>query len=430
MFSSGSSRSHASASATSSSTPTFAASSSTATTGSTAIEDIPGQETVTYGKPSDIDPKITQPVELVVQFMWIIGKAGGNSNFCCKLCATRFWEQPTKAMSHFDSSLSNSKQRVRSCTATFPLLLREQIRVALECKKKENEKNEKKRNYSAAMQPQIRDSLFAMTKPSADAAILQFIVRCGIPPSIIEEPLFRNLIVALRDAETNYIPPKRHAFGLNASQIMNEETQLANPDKLGAVLFAEITKIREVKKSLLSGLSYVGGTLRNDGVKWGKRNLINSVLITATGSFFAQSTDATGHHKDAKYLLQDVISAINAVGQENVFIVALDGACKATTKMIWDMPSLHMIFPQRCTTHGCNLLIADIGKLFTWEITMCMRLVKFVCNHGTIFDIFKKISNTLQLLGTCETRFASQIYSSERILADEEPLRELFFLRL
>ena len=151
------------------------------------------------------------------------------------------------------------------------------------------------------------------------------------------------------------------------------------------------------------------------------------MLITATGSFFAPSTDATGHYKDAKYLLQDVISAINAVGQENVVIVALDGACKATMKMIWDMPSLHKIFPQRCTTHGCNPLIADIGKLFTWEITMCMRLVKFVCNHDTIFDIFKKMPNTLQLLGTCETRFASQIYSSERILADEEPLRELFF---
>ena len=120
--------------------------------------------------------------------MWIIGKAGDNSNFCCKLCATRFWGRPTKAMSHFDSSLNNSKQRVRSCTTTFPLLLREQIRVALESKKKEKEKNEKKRNYSAAMQPQIRDSLFAMTKPSADAAILQFIVRCGIPPSIVEEP--------------------------------------------------------------------------------------------------------------------------------------------------------------------------------------------------------------------------------------------------
>lgn len=365
MFSIGSSRSHASASATSSSSLSSATTSSSESAGATAIEAIPGQETAIYGKPHDVDPKITQPVESIMQFMWIIGKSGGNSNFCCKLCATRFWGQPTKAMSHFEPALSNSKQRVRSCTATFPLLLREQIRVAVESKKKETERNDKKRNFSAIMQPEIRDAFFVMTKPSADAAILQFIVRCGIPPSIVEESVFRNLIVALRDAGTNYVPPKRHALGLNSSQTMTEEMQVVNPDKFGAVLLAEITRIREAKKSLLSGLAYIGGTLCNDGAKWRKRSLINSVLITATGTFFAQSTDATGHYKDAKYLLNDIISAITAVGPENVFIVALDGACKATMKMIWDMPLMHKIFPQRCTTHGCNLLIADIGKLFT-----------------------------------------------------------------
>ena len=93
--------------------------------------------------------------------------------------------------------------------------------MAVESKKKEMERNNKKRNYSAVMQPEIRTAFFGMTKPSADAAILQFIA-----PSIVEEPVFRNLIVALRDAGTNYVPPKRHALGLNSSQTMTVEMHL------------------------------------------------------------------------------------------------------------------------------------------------------------------------------------------------------------
>ena len=127
-----------------------------------------------------------------------------------------------------------------------------------------------------------------------------------------------------------------------------------------------------------------------------------------------------------KFLLDDIVEAISNIGAENVFIVALDGACKSTLKMIWNSPLLQQVFPQRCTTHGCNLLIADIGKLFLWEVTMCVRLVKYVCNHDKIFSILQDMPGSLQLLGAVETRFASQIYSCERILADEMHLRLLF----
>ena len=57
---------------------------------------------------------------------------------------------------------------------------------------------------------------------------------------------------------------------------------------------------------------------------------------------------------------------------------------------------------------------------------MCIRLVKYVCNHDSIFYILQEMKGSLQLLGTVETRFASQIYSSERILADEVYLKQMF----
>jgi hypothetical protein len=81
--------------------------------------------------------------------------------------------------------------------------------------------------------------------------------------------------------------------------------------------------------------------------------------------------------------------------------------------MIMDDPTMHKIFPQRCTTHGLNLLVAEIGKFFDWELMMCVRLIKFVSNHYGIFAIFQALPGALQLLGSVVTRFASQIYSSK-----------------
>ena len=59
------------------------------------------------------------------------------------------------------------------------------------------------------------------------------------------------------------------------------------------------------------------------------------------------------------------------VGEESVFIVALDGACKSTLRMIMDDASMYKIFPHRCTTHDLNLLVAGIGSLFDRKIMMC-----------------------------------------------------------
>ena len=357
-------------------------------------------------------------------FAWVIGKTGGNTRYECGVCGERLTGQPAHMGSHFDTDWST--QRVALCSQKLPDLLREQIKTIINARKEKKQKADKKRVWENMMsQPAINDALSAMSRPSADAAIMQFIVLGGVAPSIVEKPCFRNLIIALRDAGPHYVPPKRHEFGVNAYNMTAERAE-GNPNRLGRVLLSELNYVREAKEWLFSGLSQIGGTLCNDGAKWRKRSLINSVLITPVGTFFAQSTNATGHFKDGQYILDDIISAIATVGEENVFIVALDGACKRTMQMIWDRPSMHRIFPQRCSTHGCNLLIADIGKLFLWEINVCVRLVKFILNHDSVFALFKKMPGALLLLGTCETRFASHIYSVDHIIVDKEPLQEFW----
>jgi hypothetical protein len=102
----------------------------------------------------------------------------------------------------------------------------------------------------------------------------------------------------------------------------------------------------------------------------------------------------------------------------------MDGACKAVLKLLSEeMPKL---FPQRCSTHGCNLLMQDIGKCFDWEISWCLRLIVFICNHDAIFAVLQSDNDAKNLLGVCDVRFASQLYSVDRIVDDKQALERLF----
>lgn len=373
---------------------------------------------LSYELPIDIDPSIDQPTVPVIMFCWVVGQKGGNTVFRCKLCFHQFTGSPILAMTHFDSRMSN--QQLKQCKAPLrPALLKEQIKSILDEKKVSEVVISKKRQIIDLSAGTIGACMVKQSKPLADAAVLEFLVTQGLAASFVDSYSFRKLLNAVRDAGPSYLPPSSHALG-------KDSTRGTNPDGLGLVLHSELVRCRQIKTGMLNGISCIGGTICNDGAKWRKRSLINSVLMTANGPFFCQSTDATGLFKGADYLLKDIKSAIRCVGAENVFIVSLDGACKKTLRLIENEPTMHRIFPQRCTTHGCNLLIADIGKLFKWEITLCVRLVKFVCNHDSVFAILKAIPGALQLLGAVETRFASQIYSSERILADKIYLKEMF----
>ena len=114
---------------------------------------------------------------------------------------------------------SFSSQRVRECTSVQPQLLREQIKASSEVKKKELLQSEKKRAYCDMTQPDIGSAIASLGRPTADSAILQFIVTCGVAPLIVEHPAFRNLITSLRDAGPSYKPPKCHEFGVNSSSV-------------------------------------------------------------------------------------------------------------------------------------------------------------------------------------------------------------------
>ena len=61
--------------------------------------------------------------------------------------------------------------------------------------------------------------------------------------------------------------------------------------------------------------------------------------MTSSGPYYARSTDATGHFKDTKYILADIEAAIDTGKKINVYIVASDGACTKTLRLIWEKES-------------------------------------------------------------------------------------------
>jgi hypothetical protein len=134
-------------------------------------------------------------------------------------------------------------------------------------------------------------------------------------------------------------------------------------------------------------------TLCSDGARHLGRDLLNSVLNSSIGFFFAQSTNATGRTKDAEFIYSDIAAAIVKMGGcLVVFMVTLDGpnVCKKVLRLI-DL-RLPQIFGQRCTTHGWHLLLQDIVKVeFSDVLKKIVRLLKFVVNHSAILVIFQEL---------------------------------------
>lgn len=173
-------------------------------------------------RPADITVGLDQPSGPIVKWVWLISKTKGNNLYQCRICHERFTGQPSSVGTHFDKKFST--QRVLFCVSVTPTELREELDAAM-AKKKKSEK----RDFASMSQTDIAVSMKSVTKPLADSAILQFIVTLGLSPSIVEDQSFRMMVTALRDAGPNYVPPKRHAFGLDNNTFANTEMQLTNP---------------------------------------------------------------------------------------------------------------------------------------------------------------------------------------------------------
>ena len=345
-----------------------------------------------------------------------------DGKWSCKYCNhSTGLTQPVFRKVHLYQAF-NAKHRVQACSVNADTV--EELKEAIAAIKEEKEKSDRaKAPKHSAVGGQVGEMFDKQKKPAADIAIQLFLVECGLPPHVLEQESFRHMISQVRIAGTQYKPPRRQSCSMDRSRQGSEAT-----NGLGEVLYACLMSSRERRNNLLQGVSDTGGTLCHDGAKWRKRSLVNAVLLTSKGPFYAQSTCATGKIKTAQWLKNDMVSACDAIGRQNVFNIAADGAgaCMAALNLIEEDITMHEIMTNRCSTHGCNLLMADIAAAFTETIEVCVRLVKFIANHEVLYAAFAEIPGSKSLMVAVETRFASQIYSSERILEDRRYLEQFF----
>ena len=92
--------------------------------------------------------------------------------------------------------------------------------------------------------PCIIDSLRLQGNDLAGQAIFAFIVVQGVPLSIVNTDEFRKMIAAVRNAGSGYMPPNRHAFGM--------DTRAGNDLGLGNLLSRELLRLRHHKLCLIS----------------------------------------------------------------------------------------------------------------------------------------------------------------------------------
>ena len=141
------------------------------------------------------------------------------------------------------------------------------------------------------------------------------------------------MIRCVSNAGSNFKPPNRHSFGMDRNK----------SGGFGYVLQDAMDKDSLIRQDLLNGVQFTGGTLCNDGAKWRKRSVLNSTLITLSGPFYVNSNEVTGSIKNAKFLKDDIDLAIKSIGPENVFVIVLDGACKATLNLIENDVTMHKV---------------------------------------------------------------------------------------
>eukprot|EP01018_Ginkgo_biloba_P024160 Gb_27540 [translate_table: standard] len=111
--------------------------------------------------------------------------------------------------------------------------------------------------------------------------------------------------------------------------------------------------------------------------------LINVIAVYPNGSMFLNAVDCNGELKDATFIANILIDAIESVGPSNVVQVITDNArvCKATGLFV--EARYENIFWTPYAVHSLNLILKKIGKIeWITKITdEANEIQMFITNH-------------------------------------------------
>jgi hypothetical protein len=200
-------------------------------------------------------------------------------------------------------------------------------------------------------------------------------------------------------------------------------------------------QVNKIKQSVQRD---TGGSITSDGTtNVSNRPLINVLYVTPAGALFVKVIDTSGETKDATYVAELIIRAIEAEGPGNVVLVVMDGACRSSFPLI--EAKFPHVFCLVCVAHSLDLLLEDYAKEDTqgpvvpgrerfsfdtsWmraQIKDTRKLITWLTNHSKPLAFYREIAAALEpadkpeggseLLKPGETRFGTNFIAMERQL--------------
>lgn len=217
----------------------------------------------------------------------------GNQTVQCLLCDKKFQGSASRIVHHFIGGIG-----VQKCEKITP---ENEIykKLRAEEDKKENEKGKKRkleqlhRSTSGATTSYTQVSLKQMNQKASKEEVDQKIARaffaCGIPFSVVENPLFKEAVSAVASYGPGYKLPSDTTM---RTTLLNKEYE---------------TVKQSVNESVLENVNLTGGTLVSDG--WSNvqnRSLINYLFVTGKGASFVKCTDTSGEEKSANFIASEI----------------------------------------------------------------------------------------------------------------------------
>eukprot|EP01018_Ginkgo_biloba_P021027 Gb_40274 [translate_table: standard] len=236
-------------------------------------------------------------------------------------------------------------------------------------------------------------------REDVDSRVARCIYACGVSFNVVRSPYWQDMVRAINDGPKGYKTP---SFEKVRTTLLTKEKSLVEQS---------IEPIRASWQTIGVSIVFDGWTdARNMA-------LINVIVVCPKRSMFLKAVDYNGELKDATFIANILIDAIENVGPSNVVQVVTNNprVCKATGLLV--EARYNNIFWTPCAVNSLNLILKKIGKI-EWIkkiIDEAKEIEMFITNHHMAQAIYQQFAS-LELLKVAETRFANHFIMLRRLL--------------
>jgi hypothetical protein len=227
-----------------------------------------------------------------------------------------------------------------------------------------------------------------------DVSIAHMILACNLPFSLVEDELFKRMLIRARDINANYTPPTAYAIG-------------------GPLLESTFEAYyKESKAKLLEEASTFGISVGGDGAACSPTN--PSMLLDV---FDCSQHAADGGKKDAKYIMKIMIPKMEEIDPDRnlIDLVTFDGA--GNVQNAAKLLALHFsrITIGPAVEHNVSLVFDKIMRLRPIsELCHICKGVSFavVCLLHQITDLYILLYTEKKCLGSTKTCSSLTLHSN------------------